>query len=80
MVEALGVGTDVETLNALVGLLKTQGYYATITYLDAAKRAGFSGPTAVLRAHGGVVAGVFLQKVGASLGTHTAQDDWEGQT
>ncbi|HEY3741219.1 MAG TPA: hypothetical protein VGL53_15320 [Bryobacteraceae bacterium] len=70
MVEALGMGTDHNTLTALIGLLKTQGYHATIASCTASVRPGFSGPTAVLRAHSGAVASVFLQQVGAALQGH----------
>jgi hypothetical protein len=68
--DILGVGTDNQVINALIGLLKTQGFHATISYCDGSVRSGFSGPTAVLRAHGGVVPVLFLQQVGSALTTH----------
>lgn len=70
MVEALGIGTDHNTLTVLIGLLKTQGYHVTIASCTASVRPGFAGPTAVLRAHSGSVSGVFLQQVGAALQSH----------
>lgn len=74
MIEAIGVGTDMETLHSLIDSLKAEGYHATISYFDASPRHGFSKPTAVLRAHGGAVPTVFLQQVASAM--KGVPDDW----
>ena len=66
MIEVLGIGTNHETLAVLIGLLRQAGFHANIVLCDGSVRPGFSGPTAILRAHGGAVPGQFLQQVAAT--------------
>lgn len=63
MIEVLGIGTQPSVLAVLIGLLRAQGFHGTIASCDGSVRPGFLGPTAVLRAHGGAVAGQFLQQL-----------------
>jgi hypothetical protein len=75
MIDALGVGTDMPTLHALIELLKTEGYYANVAYFDSSALHGFPKPVAVLRSHGGSVPTVFLHQVAAAM-QRVVQDDW----
>ena len=80
MIEVLGVGTGRQVLGVLINLLKTQGFHGITVFCDGSVRFGFSGPTAVLRGHGGIVPGVFLRKVAAALSTAASHgDDWMSQ-
>ena len=66
-IEVIGIGTSPDVLSVLIGLLRAQGFHATIASCDGSVRPGFSGPTAVLRAHGSsVVGGLFLQQVASA--------------
>ena len=66
--EAIGIGTDPQTLGILIGLLRTQGFHVTMAFCDGSVRPGFSGPTAVLRAHGSTTVGHFLQQLSSLIG------------
>ena len=73
--EAIGVGTDAHTLGILIGLLRTQGYHVTIASCESSVstslRTGFTGPTAILRGHGGAPIGQFLQQVASARVSHS---------
>jgi len=71
LIQILGVGTQPHIIAILIGLLKAQGFHATMASCDGSVRTGFSGPTAVLRAQGGgVVPNKFLQEVAAARNGH----------
>ncbi len=66
MIEVLGIGTQPSVIATLIGLLRAQGFHGTIASCDGSVRPGFPGPTAILRAHGGVVAAQFVQQLAAA--------------
>ena len=66
-IEVIGIGTSPGIIAILIGLLRARGYQATMHSCDGSVRPGFSGPAALLRAHGSsTVAGQFLQQVASA--------------
>lgn len=81
MIEVIGLGTSQGIIAILIGLLRDRGFHATIASCDGSVRPGFPGPSAVLRAHGGAVAGQFLQQLAAAralMGQYYITDNGNG--